>query len=152
MKEIIKPYVRLSIYELACKISETYPEGFLVKIDNEEDFLMIQYLLRSDTLVGEGSEEMDYNYWLQTSENKNYWYFKCLSSNFNYVKNYADELKANTESLFNSYYGNLEGIKEVAALWPKLSVSEAISFLKSLHGVPMSKQQKQKLLDIINEI
>ena len=106
MKEIIKPYVRLSIYELACKISETYPEGFLVKIDNEEDFLMIQYLLRSDTLVGEGSEEMDYNYWLQTSENKNYWYFKCLSSNFNYVENYADELKANTESLFNSYYGN----------------------------------------------
>ena len=152
MKEIIKPYVRLSIYELACKISETYPEGFLVKIDNEEDFLMIQYLLRSDTLVGaENFDEMNYDYWLEASGNK-CWYLKCLSTSPKYIIDFENELKNNKESLFNSFYEDVTHFKQFYSDCPLLSPKEAVSFLKSLHGVPMSKQQKQRLLDIINEI
>lgn len=140
MKEIIKPYVRLSIYELAYKISETYPEGFLVKIDNEEDFLMIQYLLRSDTL--DQDSELDFKYY---NRNGNFHLGVFMSTLDIYEKDGSDN-----NSLFTDWLESDDDLKYDTDKF--LTIFETISFLKSLHGVPMSKQQKQRLLDIINEI
>ncbi|TXG81368.1 MAG: hypothetical protein E6R13_06255 [Spirochaetes bacterium] len=140
MKEIIKPYVRLSIYELACKISETYPEGFLVKIDNEEDFLMIQYLLRSDTL-GQHSE-LDFEYYSR----KGQFHLGVLMSPLDIYK----EDGSDNNSLFTDWLESDDDLNYDKDKF--LTVLEAKSFLKSLHPVPMSKQQKQRLLDIIKEI
>lgn len=145
MKEIIKPYVRLSIYELACKISETYPEGFLVKIDNEEDFLMIQYLLRSDTLNEDPNSELDFEYYSRRGE----FHLGVL------VNNSPDEYhqeQGNDYSLFSAWIESDDETPASDYKSPILEASESIVFLQKLHGIPMSKQQKQKLLDIIKEI